>query len=742
MATMKDVAARAGVSIATVSNYLNHTKPVSRTASARIKLAIEELDFTQNLSAKSLKSNVYRDIGVILPNSNDSYYVQIFQGIESLFQNSGYYLNLSFSYDIPEMEENIVRNFLRKQVCGLIMVTCRCDAWKFYYENFTKKNRPVILIDRDIQSLDTSLISFDNQAAFLQMTLQLLSQGYRRIKLISGPERFTCEAGCIQGFYEAHRLKNLIPARNAVIQTELNKEDSFRQTTRLLRDELPEVLLSTSELTATGIIEGLNVLGYSTKDIPVVTLGEEHWNQYTHSFASASTARPAIKMGESAAKLLIESLKSPQTFETERILLSEHSVTLPSPLTPRLPVPAVSTCRESLRILLLDTPPVHTFCTLLKNFEDKTGGRVEVQICKHNSLYEEIQKNNDSDTPCDVFMYDLPWLSMLASDGTLEDISELLSDIDTDAFLPDCLQYYSRFETGFYGVPFIYAPQILYYRKDLFENEVLRSAFEKLYKTSLRPPITFKEFNAVADFFTNKSDALHYGISIPAAYDECLAPELYMRLRAYGSEVVDKYGNFSIHNPNARKAYINFVRATRFAKPDFLEATDVSIIDDFLHGETAMLITYPVFMTNIANLQKSSLIGSVGCTNIPGRSPILGGWSFGIHSKSTKKEAAGKFLAWTFDEQIGNYFALQGGQPAIRSTYTNDELVKLYPWLPLYQSAYQYAKPMFPPVKKHGEIISPNEIDTIICKHAYRMIQENCEIDDILFQTQAELDAL
>ena len=91
MATIKDVAKLAGVSVATVSNYLNATKPVSREASSRIAQAIEQLHYTPNLSARSLKSRVYTRVGVILPNLNDSYYVQIFQGIEKSFSGSNYF---------------------------------------------------------------------------------------------------------------------------------------------------------------------------------------------------------------------------------------------------------------------------------------------------------------------------------------------------------------------------------------------------------------------------------------------------------------------------------------------------------------------------------------------------------------------------------------------------------------------------------------------------------------------------
>lgn len=741
MSTIKDVAQLANVSIATVSNYLNQTKPVSQALSVRIKEAIDTLQYTQNLSAKSLKSNVYNDIGVILPNVNDSYYVQIFQGIESVFQGSNYYLNPSFSYDIPEKERMIAENLLRKQVSGLILVTCQPDDWKFYYENFTKHNRPIVLIDRKIKSLDASFVTFDNRSVMRKTTSEFLEAGYRNAFLLTGPNTFTCEAECIAGFCEAHEEKGIPLNPHAIVQTELNKEDAFRHTTALMRQEKPGLLMATSELTATGIIEALRFLGYSKEDIPVVTLGEEHWNKYTHSFASFSTSRPAIKMGEQSAQLLIDKLHSPLLQESEHLILHDNtpSIRASSSFHVQMHEP------EHIRILMLDTPPVHTFCNLMNNFENHTGIHADITVLPHRNLYDAILENHSHSNGLDqfdVYLYDIPWLSMLADRGILEDITDRMDSIDVDAFLPDCMKYYSCFEKKYYGIPFIYAPQILYYRKDLFNDPTLRNSFQKSYGAALRPPLTFKEFNAVAEFFTEKTDAVPYGISIAAAYNECLAPEIYMRLRAYGSEVIDRRCNVVLNNSNALKSYINFVRATRFAKPDYLSATDVSVIHDFLRGETAMLITYPAFLANAADLNNTNIFSSFGCTHIPGRSPLLGGWSLGINSRSLHKDAAFEFLKWTCNKQIGNYFALQGGQSAISSTYTNDELLKLYPWLSLYRSSYEHCRPMFSAVRKNNQLLSPNEIDNIICKWIYKVIDGSCEIEEALYQTQHELEAL
>lgn len=749
MSTIKDVATRAGVSIATVSNYLNHTKPVSKEISQKIQAVVDELQYSQNQNAKNLKTKVNTDIGIILPSLNDSYYVQLFQGIKSYFQNTDYYLNLAFSENIPEFENNIVRNLLKKQVCGLLLVSCQPENWKFYYDNFTSKNIPLVLIDRNIHSLDANFVSFNNRVLLRNMIDSLLNFGYRDIYLMSGPSSFGCESECIRGFYDSYKNHGLTPASHIFLKTDMSKEDAFRKTIRLLKAHTPQVIVTTSESLAAGIIEGITILGYTTEDIPVFTLGEEHWNLHTHSFASASTVRPAMKLGQLASKLLMEQLKSPLTKETEKVILSGgkfHSFPNATYQTPRKSTDTTQkpSTKQTIRVLMLDTSQVHSLLGLLRNFENKTGIHAEVTILPHHYLYESILENYRFDTkdPYDVFMYDIPWMPSLASEQILEDITEEMNSLNPDIFLPNCLKYYSIFNGRYYGVPFMYAPQVFYYRKDLFENPALKADYERENNISLRPPVTLKEFNTISDFFTNKTSAIAYGTSIPTAYSECLTPEIYMRLRAFGGNLFDSSGHICLDSDQSLKAYINFVRSIKSAKPDYRTATDISVVQDFLSGETAMLISYPSFLSDITDLRKSSMIGSIGYHLIPGRAPLLGGWSLGINRHSTKKKAAFEFLKWTCDEQIANYSSLLGGLSAISSTYTNDELSELYPWLPLYHSIYQYTKPTVPPKLTNNKVIPQYEIDKVVCKWIYKLLESELAVQETITNTHLELAEL
>ena len=735
MATIKDVANMAGVSIATVSNYLNQTKPVSRQTALKIAEAVEKLQYATNLSARNLRANHYTEIGVILPNLNDPYYVQIFQGIEHAFAGTPYFVNVSFSYDIPELERNIAETFLKKQVCGLILVSCIPDDGDFYARAFTGQGKHVVMIDRRVQGLDANFITFDYAAVMEDLTRGLLQSGKKQIALMAGSAEFTSQAQCIQGFRQAFD-KAGCPCGN-VLQTELNREGAFRTTMALLREAVPQVVIATSEAAAGGIMEALSLSGHGDGSVPVVTLGEEHWNKFTHSFANFSTARPSIRMGQTAAELLLEQL---QTGCGNRNVILQDSSTNHMKLFSQAKH-SEDVGKKKLKLLLLQAPAVDTFLNLLKNFTHRTGIETQVTTLPHHKLSKEILRSPGEER-YDIIMYDIPWLPLLASRGILREITDWLRDVDTDIFFPGCLQYYSYFRKKAYGVPFVYAPQIFFYRKDLFEQPLLQEQFRRMHGSQLRPPITLKEYNTIGEFFTCHTDAIAYGMSVAAAYPECLAPELYTRMKAYGGSIFSKSGKVMLDTPQNLRAYENLKQALKAAKPDYLQATDVSIIGDFLCGETAMLIGYPAYMTDVADLRKSSMIGSIGYSLIPGRTPLLGGWGMGLGADCGNEAGALEFLRWMCDEQMGNYFALMGGQTTITSSYTNDELVRLYPWLPMYYSAYESASPTLLPELPGGRVISSETVDEVVCRWLYKAIRENLPLKETLSCTQLELEKM
>lgn len=767
MVTIKDVAERAGVSPATVSNYLNRTKPVRKDTENKIKQAIEELQYHQNLSARSLKASVYTDIGVVLPNLHDPYYVQIFQGIEAAFQNTPYFLNLALTYDTPELERKVVNNMLRKQVCGLILVTCCPNDWKFYYENFNRHNRPIVLLDRAIQNLDCNYITFDYKEAMRTMTQSLLQKGCHDIVLLAGSDQYTCENDCIKGFLEAHQNTGIEPRQSSVKQIKITKEYAFLEVASILQQRIPDAIVTTSCQTADGTIEALYLLGYTAEDIRLLSLGQEHWNKYTRTKSTFSTARPAIKMGDTAAHLLLEQIRLPLLTENQRITIpshmdpgvalqythslqsnnqvffSEQTIIQMDRVMPRQRY-YTSSAKTSddpitLQVLMPEIPSVHTIRNLVRNFEVLTGIQIQIHTLPHPVLYDAIMQDfrrNPEEKHYDVYMYDIAAFPLLASQGALADITDYVSHIGEDVFLPGYMDLFGSLFGRQYGLPFAQTPQILYYRKDLFEDISIQVGFEKLYGSKLRPPLTFTEFNAIADYFTFHTDAVAYGCSVTASDINHLTSAIYPRLLSNGGCILDESGNVQFNTPETLRAYVSFMRTLAVAKPDYRTATNRDAVNDFQNGETAMLISYPSFMTNSVDL------GNIGYCHIPGRRSLIGGWGIGVSSRSCCISEAVEFVKWTCSEQMSGYFALTGSLSAVSNTYSNDELVNMFPMLPLYQTANMNSGTVFPLVINGNTAVPVNSIDEIVCRWAYEMIDKKCSVEDAIQNTQAELEAL
>lgn len=741
MATIKDVARESGVCIATVSNYINHSRPVSKETAKIIQKAIDKLHYSPNVLARSVRNKSNKDIGVILPDLDDSYYVQVYQGISAYFRDKDYSVNVEFSENVPEFEHRIAENFLNKRICGLILVSCRPDSWKFYYDNFTSQGIPVVLLDRNIYGLAADFISFDNYNMVKEMTERLLEKGCREIYLVSGPEEYTCEADCIRGFKDACSAYGIPATQNMCLQTDMSKEAAFREILRHLRNREIDAVLSTRESLATGVIEGLTILNGGENKVPVVTLGEEHWNYYTASFASEVVVRVPIQLGRMAAQRIEKQLLEPLVSETEKIVLANEKGNAIREVWAKGEKKVYDTKRK-LRVLLLETLQSETLIGMLRNFESITGIEVEAKMIYYLDMYDTIVKNHNQEIELyDIIMYSMSWLPDFASNCMLEDITEEAVQLK-EVFFKHSLEDFGEYRERYYGLPFLYGPQFLYYRKDLFQDPVIRAEYEKMSSITLRPPMTLKEFNTIADFFANRTDTVLYGISLAGQNNASIAQELYWRLLAFGGKIFDENGNVCLDSDQTLKAYIHLVRSARNASPDYRNITDAMKSESFLKGETAMVISYPTNLIRVTDLRKYSHVGEIGWSVVPGRVPLLGGWGLGISSKSTLKEEAMEFLRWICDEKVASYMTLLGGQPAVTSAYQNDSLLHLYPWLELYHSINRYAKPILPPTLENGKVVPLREIEEIIAKWLYILLDTHIEVQEAIRNTHLELEKL
>ena len=162
--TIKDVAERAGVSISTVSQYLNgRYSYMGEETKKRIGRAVTDLGYRPNFMARNLKNRSTKTIGIIVSNILHHFAVSMTRRIEDYCDDDGYNLIICNADDDSEKEEKYINNLLEKQVDGLIiMPTTGNDA---LYKKLSNQNFPVVFIDRFMEGVDIPSFKLDNHHA-------------------------------------------------------------------------------------------------------------------------------------------------------------------------------------------------------------------------------------------------------------------------------------------------------------------------------------------------------------------------------------------------------------------------------------------------------------------------------------------------------------------------------------------------------------------------------------------------
>lgn len=186
-ATMKDIANRTGLGLATISKYLNggNVREKNRIA---IEAAIRELDFTVNEVARGLKTRHTRTIGIVIPELSNVFITSVISAMEDILRQKGYGVLVCDSRTDPVLEQQAVQFLLNKRVDGIVIMPVSGDGASILPA--IQMEIPVVLIDRLIEALDGQVdsVSVDNFQASYDSIDYLIQQGHQRIGIIAGPE--------------------------------------------------------------------------------------------------------------------------------------------------------------------------------------------------------------------------------------------------------------------------------------------------------------------------------------------------------------------------------------------------------------------------------------------------------------------------------------------------------------------------------------------------------------------------
>ncbi|HEY2290866.1 MAG TPA: LacI family DNA-binding transcriptional regulator [Thermoanaerobaculia bacterium] len=258
-ASIKEVALKAGVSIATVSRVINEKGPVAAETRQRILAAIEQLRYVPHGAARSLITNQTDTIGVLLPDLYGEFFSEVIRGVDLAARRSGHHVLISgFHSDRAEIEA--VLRALRGRVDGLIVLSPDVDAQGL--RRNLPETLPVVLLNTRINGRPDGAafdaINVDNHGGAFAMVRHLAALGHRRIALIRGPAENADALERLRGYRAALRVEGIAPSPALEIPGDFSEESGYRAGERLLALEpRPEAVFAANDSMAIGCLFAL-----------------------------------------------------------------------------------------------------------------------------------------------------------------------------------------------------------------------------------------------------------------------------------------------------------------------------------------------------------------------------------------------------------------------------------------------------------------------------------------------------
>jgi LacI family transcriptional regulator len=309
MATIVDVARRAGVSVSTVSHVVNGTRTVRPDTARLVEDAIAATGYTPNSIARSLARQATNSVGIAISAISNPYFSDMICAIESECARLGLMVFLSDTQDDPAQELRVVQALHQRRADGIILAASAAPerALKYLEDSGT----PCVLVDR-LPARRFDQVGVHNRQAMAMLVDHLVGHGHRRIGMIAGHPGFATTLERIDGFRTALRKHGLAPDPGLLPDGSASVAAADTATRRLLALPAPPTAIAAGNNLATiGAMRAIRAFGLRVPaDIALVGFDDFEWADCFEPRLTV-VAQPCQEIGRRAASLLVERIGSP-----------------------------------------------------------------------------------------------------------------------------------------------------------------------------------------------------------------------------------------------------------------------------------------------------------------------------------------------------------------------------------------------------------------------------------------------
>ena len=308
--TIKRVADRAGVSIATVSRVGADPGSVSDKLRLRVEEAARALNYRPSRAARMLRGGTSQAVGVVIPDLENPFFTAVVRGIDLVLQAAGYTLLLANSDEDAARERNILETLRAEGVAGIIFVPI--NPARDAYRDVLAPPLHTVAVDRSPSNLRPDLVTVDNVEGTRVGVAHLLAMGHRDVALLGGPPRHSTAKERARGYDQALR------AAGRPVRPDLIYDGDFREgggydgmKALMALPRRPTAVFVANNLMTLGAFRALHEAGIRIpEEVALVGFDDMPWATSLNPPLTAAS-QPSQEIGSSAADLLLDRIARP-----------------------------------------------------------------------------------------------------------------------------------------------------------------------------------------------------------------------------------------------------------------------------------------------------------------------------------------------------------------------------------------------------------------------------------------------
>ena len=316
--SLKDLADKLGVSIATVSRALRNSHEVGEEMTQKVKQLAKELNYRPNPFAQSLRKEAPRVIGVIVPNLVTHYYAAVLDGIEDYASKLGYSVISSNSHEDHEREAQALDNFLNMHVEGIIACLAQDTTGYSHFEQLHEMGVPLVFFARCCLEDMFSQVVGNGDVAAQEATQHMIETGSRRVAFIGGPNHLDMVRRRKHGYLEALRENRIPIDRDLVVCDKIDFDVARNATLRLLEGENPpDAILAFNDIITYAAFDAIKSKGLRIpEDVAIIGFTDGDTAAFVTPRLSAIMDQAHVQ-GTKACQLLMKSINGDEKIYKE-----------------------------------------------------------------------------------------------------------------------------------------------------------------------------------------------------------------------------------------------------------------------------------------------------------------------------------------------------------------------------------------------------------------------------------------